>query len=246
MKRSIKFLVFCFLINCFYANGQWNLKAGYDIGKYTIPSWPEQRNFHNLQRINIITEYVFMKNFLLSLNTGLDFHRINYFYDSRTSHPLLNISWEYIYIGQINVQSYRTGISFGYQFNLNSINRIDVKFSYEQYFINHFAIKENSRITNSYNVPASEIDDNEPISSINESYDLFTPTEIGYKNKFLSENRNTSFSLGYRYQFDYFFINPYFVFSPWNNGLIFSSGQNIFLFGLNLGYTFPEKNNSDE
>lgn len=245
MKCFNKIIFLCLLILAFNSSAQWNILTGYDFGSHTNAA-AKQKGFNYLHRININNEYIFIDKITFSLNSGVDFHQIDYKYNTRMTNPSGNSSREYFYSSEIDIQNFRLGFSLGYLFNINDASSIHCNFSYDQYFVNNVSIKESYIITNLYDVPSNEIDNNEPNSSSNEFFELIDLSRFGYKNRFLKENRNIIFSLGYRYRFDNFFISPSIGFSPRNHGFILSTGQNLFLFGVNFGYTLPQKSKNDE
>jgi hypothetical protein len=97
----------------------------------------------------------------------------------------------------------------------------------------------------------SESDENNPFQSTKEQSTMIDFDEIGYRNKLSRHNQLFIFSLGYRYKFNNRFIGCSFGFSPLNKSLVrprffIPESQNLFLFGINFGYTFPQKNKNDE
>ncbi len=225
--------------------GQWNIQTGYDFGTYTIPV-TQRKNFNNSHRVNLVNEYIFTNKVLVSLNSGIDLQKINYISNNRINGSNENSFTEYISENEINIQTYRLGLSLGYQFEITPLTNILFKISYDQYFVNNVSIKKGYQTKNSYSVPSSEIDNYEPTVSTKEFSPNIDFQRIGYRNKFLKENRNLVFSLIYRYHIHDFFISPSISFSPFNEGFVLFPSQNLFLFGVNLGYTFPQKDQNNE
>lgn len=243
--NKVIILFLTLVLNFHLVSGQWNIQTGYDFGTFTIPV-TQRKNFNKIHRVNLVGEYIFKNNILVNLNTGVDFHLIDYHSTSRITDPSGNNSTESISTKDINIQNFRIGLSLGYQFKINNISSIKLNLSYDQYFVNHLVINESFRIKNSYDVPADEIDYNEPNIQTYEFSPRLDYQRFGYRNKFVIDNRNIIFSLGYRHQMDNFFVNPSLGFSPLNTGFILFRRQNLFLFGINLGFTLPQKNKNNE
>jgi hypothetical protein len=235
-RRCIILLVFSLIT--FFSLGQFTIQTGYDFGHFTR-SEVKQRPLNSLNRLNVTNEYIFNNNIIVSINTGIDFHHFNYDIHNRTTFLSGNSSIEEYNYGRINIQNYRLGFSLGYQLAISNSSSILLKGSYDQYFVNNILIKESYKITSHYDVPANQIDNTNPISTIREFDPLINLDHVGFRNKFLKENRSIIFSLQYRYQFDKCFIAPSIGYSPWNRGSLGRSGRNILFFGFNLGYTLP-------
>lgn len=241
--RKIFFVLF--ILNSSLIFSQFNVQTGYDFGTFTIPA-TQRKNFNNSHRVNLASEYIFTNKVLVSLNSGVDLQKINYTSNNIINGSDENSSTEYISESEINIQTYRVGLSLGYQFEITPLTNILFKISYDQYFVNKVSITKGYQIKNFYTVPSNEIDNNEPIISTKEFSPNIDFQRIGFRNKFLKENRNIVFSLIYRYHINDFFISPSISFSPFNEGFVLFRSQNLFLFGLNLGYTFPQKNKENE
>jgi hypothetical protein len=197
---NIKYkILFVLLLYSFIGVGQFNIQTGYDYGFFHRDN-NKKIPLNSLHRLNIINEYIFENNISVSLNTGIDFHYFNYKFQSRMNYTAGNTSFNEIYYGKFNTQNYRMGFSLGYQFSLNNKSRILFKLCYDQYFVNSVSIGDNYKITNRYNVPVDQIDDNEPVITIKEFYPFLNLDFIGYRNKLVKENRNIIFSAQYRYQ----------------------------------------------
>jgi len=237
-------LIFASVCTAFLTYGQWNVQTGYDFGTFTIPK-TERKNFNNLHRFSLIGEHVFENKMLVNINTGIDFHRINY-QTVNTTEPTNDYSEEFISHNNVNIQNFKMGLSMGYNFIIDHTSSIKVSLLYDHYFVNRLTIKKSYSKINSYNEPANNLASNEPLSQVYEFSPDIDFERFGYKNNFVLNNNNISLSVGYCYKLGRVFINSSLRFSPLNTGFVLFRRQNLFLFGINLGYTFPQKDKNDE
>ncbi|MGM0477911.1 MAG: hypothetical protein ACQERC_01725 [Bacteroidota bacterium] len=244
MMRLHCLFILAFIFTAFFSYGQWNVQTGYDFGTFTIPK-TQRKNFNNLHRFSLIGEYIFSNEISVNINTGIDLHKIDY-QAVNTIEPTSNYSKEFITHNNINIQNFKFGLSMGYNFILNNNSSIKVSLNYDHYFVNRLTIKESYSIINSYSVPTDEIESNEPLSKVHEFSPELDYERFGYKNTFVLSNNNVSLSIGYRYRLGSVFINSSIRFSPLNTGFVLFRRQNLFLIGVNLGYTFPQKDGTDE
>lgn len=242
-------IIFCFLaLNSFFVFGQWNVQLGHEYGvsKVVYHSTPQGEDDENnqLHRFKIVGEYQFNNGFIVALNSGVDWHVIDYEYNTESTISGFPSTVSRNIIGTI--QNYRVGFSVGYLFNISENSKIGLNLGYDQFFVNKVLIKESNYTTNIYTGS-----DSEPHISSQEFQPLINLEEIGYQNKLRKKNKNLVFSLSYRFKMANFFISPSIVYSPfsrllWSNPAVIPKSQHIYLFGLNIGYTFPQKNNYNE
>jgi hypothetical protein len=246
-------ILFLFLIYNFVSIGQFNIQAGYDYGFFkpnlskeleeVIKSAHFYQHNSSLHRLSLVNEYILKNKLIISVNSGIGIYNIDYKSIFRSNN--LGGSSENISIHSSSTQTFRLGISLGYQLELNSRSSLIFKTEYDQHFVNRISIKESYNLTNLYDVPVNEIDFVEP------SYyaKKILPTSFanrGFKNKLIKENGNLIFSLRYRYLLNQnFFACTSFSFSPSNVGF-FNQGQHMFLLGINLGYIFPLKDSKND
>lgn len=238
-------ILLCFLaLNSFVVFGQWNVQLGHEYGfaKVAYSSTPKGEDDENnrLHRFKIVGEYEFNSGFVVALNSGVDWHVIDYEYTTEDNISGFPSTVSRNLIGTI--QNYRIGFSLGYFFNISKNSKIGLNLSYDQFFVNDVLIKESN-----YTRTLHDESNNQTNISIQEFKPLINLDEIGHQNKLRKENKNLVFSISYRYTINDFFISPSLIFSPfsrvlWNNPAVNPKWQNIYLFGLNLGYTFPSKN----
>lgn len=251
-----KLLAIYIVFNSHAIIAQWNIQTGYDFGVFTTDYYGshllnKKESSHYLHRLNAKTEYQFKNNFFLSFNSGIDYHDVQHnlqtiegaVFDGSTMEQHSNS------IHHSTLQSYRLGLSLGYRYSINNVASFLFSINYDQFFINRIKNKKSSYTVNYYS--SSEVEDNILYYSGEEYRTMIDLREIGYRNKFKRANRYIIFSIGYRYQKGDFFMNPSIGFSPRNNNLVGSASvipkqQNLFLFGINFGYTLPKKTNKNE
>ncbi|PHR43960.1 MAG: hypothetical protein COA32_15610 [Fluviicola sp.] len=254
MKPIFALLLIIFISNISFS--QWNIQAGYDFGVFTTDYHEshllsKKEDSHHLHRINGRLEYQFKNNFLISLNTGVNIHEVRSELQSlkNTNFSGNSVVRNRTSINHSILQTYRVGLSIGYNFSFNDISSIFFTLNYDHFFINKITNKQSSFITNYYST--SDVENDNPLYTVNEYRAMIDLDEIGYRNKFKKENSHIIFSLGYRHQIRNFFISPSLGWSPINNSfvdpiLVVPLPQTMFLFSLNLGYTFNKKNNKNE
>ena len=245
MKAIISILL---ILNSLFSLCQWGLFLGHDLGfskvtyhtKKPIGSIDEN---HKIHRFKLFGEFQFKNNIVISTNTGLDWQLINHSYTSEGHFSGLPSRQTRDIKGFI--KSYRLGISLGYYFPINENNKLGVNLGYDQYFVTKFNIKQSNYIREVF-------DENNDIQIFTKEFKpLINPEAIGYKNKVIRENRHIILSLRYQYEFNKFNISPSFSFFPFNNVLwrnpaVIPKFQNVFLFGVNFGYTLPQKSKNNE
>lgn len=255
--RLHRILILTFITTALFSYGQWNVQTGYDFGFFTnnyhdqSELLEEKEASHLLHRFNLGLEYQLKNNFLFSVNSGVDIHNIK--------HNLL-FTLESIYSGtqmkQYNrsihhsiIQNYKAGLSIGYLYSINTSSSIIIEVNYDQFFVNKINNKISSHIIEYYSDFETQ---NSELQLRDEKYtSMIDLNEIGYGNEFIVNNKLIIFSLNYRYQKGDFFINSSAGFSFRNNNLVKTATfipkpQNLFLFGINLGYIFPQKDKNDE
>lgn len=247
----MKFLwILLFLFSCingFSCYGQWNIQSGYDFGTFTFTNpFNTDQGLNIVNRLNVVGEYELPNNISFSLNCGYDFQKIDYKKAKRYNHYNGTQSYEDIYRQDIDIQKYRLGLSFGYSIDIKDVSSVQIKLSYDQFFVNKISINQLYDVKNSYLVSSSEIDGHEPVTSTKSfSSRFFKMDRIGYKNEFLIKNRHIVLSIHYKYNFQNYFLSPSIGFSPWNKGIVLPDGRNLYVVGIRLGYTFPQKSKKD-
>lgn len=248
MKRTTSLPLILLLFVFKISFGQWNVQTGYDFGFFRTDyqgseALSTEEDSHNLHRINVKLEYQFKNNFLVSLNTGANIHNVSHDLKTikNTNFDGNSVVRHRTSIHNSTLQTYRIGLSIGYNFSINNSSSVIVSVNYNQFFFNKVTNKRSLFITNYY--LSSDGEKSDPIYTENEYQDMIDLDEIGYRNKFKKENKHLVFSLGYRHQIRDFFINPTLGLSLLNNSLvkpefIIPKRQTLFLFGLNIGYTF--------
>lgn len=248
-------LVFLALNSCF-GLGQFNVQIGYDFGFFTTDYHGshllnKEDDLHRLHRLNGKLEYHFQNNLIIALDAGINVHNVR--------HNLLIIE-NAVFAGSVveqhsisvhhsTFQAFRTGLSVGYKFDIGKTSSILFTVNYAQFFFNRVIIRQSYSAINYY--LTSDVENMDPDYSFEKHTPMINLNEIGYRNKFKNQNKHIIFSLGYRYHHNDFFINPSLSFSPSNNSLVSPASviprtQSLFLFGVSVGYTFPQKNKSDE
>jgi len=244
--------IICFSIsNTFFS--QLNIQSGYDIGYYDMVYngeylLSENEGMHHLQRINFKIEYRIKNNFLVGFRTGIDFH--NY------RHDILLVSEGNNYteireqsINKSQMRSNVVGLLFGYKHPINNKSSLFLTINYNQFFISRIKNKESLFVEEYYST--LENNDNYLAAKTVSYKSMIDLDKVGYQNKLKLDNRHVMFSFGYRYQINDILISTLFKFSPFNRslvgtGFIIPDNQNLFLFGINIGYTFPQKDQNDE
>ena len=252
MKNKLIIISVCLFSSIFSSFGQWNVQTGYDLGVFTNDYYDysellkEKEASHLLHRLNVKLEYQLKNNLLISMNSGVDFHDVK--------HDLL-FTLESIYSGtemkqhnrsihHSTIQNYKIGLSVGYMYSFNDFSSISFGVNYDQFFVNRVKNQKSYHIIEYYSDFETQ---NSKLQFRDEKYtSMIDQNEIGNGNKFKVNNRLIIFSLSYRYQIDDFFINSSAGLSFRNNNLVGTASfipkpQNLFLFGINFGYTLPQK-----
>lgn len=233
---------------------QLNIQTGYDIGFYDFSFNGEyllsdKKVSHFLHRTNVKLEYKFKNNFFIGLKTGLDFHdyhhELVYIREGNDYAEMHDISKHESVIRNSNI-----GLSIGYIYHFNQVSSLFLMINYDQFFINNVKNTESSYVEKYYSISETE---GKYLAARSEKYATMIDLEdIGYYEKLNLENRHVIFSIGYRYQFNDVFMSSSIKYSPFNRSL-FGTGfitpdgnQNIFLFGLKIGYTFSKKPDEHE
>lgn len=232
------------LLSSYFALGQFNIQTGYDFGVLKFPKKPtlqqseffREINYNIVHRINVIGEYQFNSNLIMSLNFGYDTYRTraNYFTTTNTSEICTMRGNKY----DAAVNTFRLDFSFGYLLNISRNSKLVFKGSYGFFKI------QNQKIFNSERT-LTHIDCSDQSVIYRENYMLdFVSLDNIYGTSNLSLNQ-LSVSAEYRYRFDKYQLNIFLGFSPMNKEFTVNNGSSqknlLFLLGLRLGYTFPQK-----
>ena len=252
--RLHRILILVFLYTAFLTYGQWNVQTGYNFGFFSTDYnggelLDRKENTYHLHRVNLNGAYEFKNNLFASMTTGVDIYDVkhdlviiddvvsdgNTFEEQRRS------------IHSSIIQNFKIGVSVGYKVRLNAKSSTFFSIGFNQFFVNEVNIKRSKYSEKYY----SESDEDTPFQSKKEQRTMIDLEEIGHRNKLSRHNQLFIFSLGYRYEFDNRFIGCSVGFSPRNRSLVrpiflIPEPQNLFLFGINLGYTFPQKDQNDE
>lgn len=253
MKR-IKIYYLCILL--LVANmsiAQLNIQTGYDFGVFITDYYGSEvlskvDNSHRIHRINGKLEYQIKKSLLIGLNTSLDIHNIRHHLENKGNNVGSSSFQKEKSIHHSKIQSNRLGLSIGYQYLLNSTSSLYFSINYDQFIINKVNIIKSEHIVERFLL--SDVENNNPYQTRREHRSMIDLNEIGYRNKLTKDNRHIVFSLGYRYYKGNFFVSPSISVTTKNKSLvrtfIIPKRQNLFLFGVNFGYTFPQKNKNNE
>jgi len=241
------------LVICYNVFGQFNVQTGYNFGffdtKYYAPELVgKSDNSHRINRLNGRVEYQLKKKLLIGLNTGLDFFDIRHHFETKGDNVGVSSFKKAESIHHSRIQAYRVGLSIGYQYLFNNGSSLCFSVNYDQFFINSVKIIRSDYIKKLFSI--SEVENNAPYLTSVEHRTMIDLNEIGYRNEFKQDNRHIIFSLEYRYYWERFFMSSTLAISTKNKNPIRSfripKRQNLFLFGINLGYTFPQKDQNDE
>lgn len=241
-------LLFFMIFRFVFTFGQWNVQTGYDFapfittGNNSSKLLGKTENSHRIHRLNGRLEYQFKNNLFLGLNSGIDFHNIQRHLETRGTSIGVSSSLKETSIYHVNKQTYRIGLQIGYNYSITDESSICFAIEYGQFFFNRVNIKESLFIEERFLNP--EVDD--PWLRTEEHRPMTNLNDLGYGNEIKLENRNIVFSIQYRHQFNKFFISPNVGVSPWNNINFGRVGKTFFLFGINFGYTLPQKSKNDE
>lgn len=247
--KVLKVLTICILFITHTLFGQWNIQTGYDFGTMKLPSNNSNVTINSkwdfVQRLNLIGEYSFRNNILLSIDSGTDFHNILRDQQRTTS----NSSGDglAIYSGRFDarIQTYRIGLGFGYALDISDNSKITIKLSINQFFVNSIRLIEWNVIKSIYDNQSAD----EPTSIEKEFPNPLNYDKIGLRNKWTNENNSGHLSLEYRYRLSNMLsLNTFFGYSPFDKRIYprTSIRRNSFILGLRLGYTLPQKNKNDE
>ncbi|PHR43956.1 MAG: hypothetical protein COA32_15590 [Fluviicola sp.] len=251
MNLNLKILIL-FILNSYLNFGQFNIQSGYDLGAMKFqdnsPNIKMNSKWDFVNRCNLIGEYTLKNNFLFSINTGIDFHNILHDQERIVSN---SIGGTDVYGGRFesNIQTFRLGFSIGYKWRVRKLSALVFKVNFHQFFINQIKILHMESTFEEYDVPKDEIDNHSPLYSTSELDNRLDYNKIGYRNKWVKENSNMNISIEYRYTFkSKYQIIIFTGYSPFDQRIYptTSKKRNLFMFGLRLGYTLPQKNKENE
>ena len=236
------------LFNCLNVFGQWNIQTGYDFGTMKLPSNSPNVTINSkwdfVQRLNLIGEYSFRNNILLSIDSGTDFHNILRDQQRTTSNSTGGMT---IYSGRFDarIQTFRIGLGIGYAFNISDDSKIAIKLNMQHFFVNSIRLIEWSLIKTVYNGQST----NQPISVEKVLPNPLNYDKIGLRNKWVNENNIGYLSIEYRYRLSNILsLNTFFGYTPFDKRIYprTSISRNSFILGLRLGYTLPQKSKNNE
>ena len=243
--RNISFeIALVFILSCVDVFGQWNLQTGYDFGVLKFPKKPTLQqseffraiNYNTVHRINFIGEYQFNSSLITSLGFGYDTYRTKANYLTSTNTDEVCTSRENKYDATIN--TIRLDLSIGYLFNISGNSKLVFKGHYGLFII------QNRRVFNSER-NLTRMDCNNQSVSYRESYmidfvnmdDIYGTSKVSLNQLFISSE--------YRYKFDHYQLNTFLGFSPMSKEFTVNNGSSqknlLFILGLRLGYTLPQK-----
>lgn len=258
MSVNMKYLyrgivVFIVFINCLGSFGQWNIQTGYDIGVIRFPSLPEligkdinrKTDFNFLHRYNLLGEYKLSNNMVTSLTFGFDNFRNKFDFTTTEVSEASCIEKvsknEYFAI----VNTLRFDLSLGYSFKLSNKSNIVLKGNYGMFIIANHKIFNSTRTTIEENkcLNYTEIRNNVMLDFLNVNHKYGEGIKTGWN--------QVSISAEYRYKIKDFNVNVYSAFSPMldKEFIVSTTGYSknlIFILGLRLGYTLPQKNKNNE
>lgn len=247
MNLNLKILIL-FILNSFLNLGQFNIQTGYDIGVIKFPKLPElideevkrETNFNFLHRYNFLGEYKFSNNLVTSFNFGFDNYRNKFDYTTtKTSEEsCIEKTNRNEYSAIIN--TLRLDLSLGYAFELSNKSSIVLKGNYGLFIIANHKILNSSRTIIEENkcMNYTKIQDNVMLDFLNINQKYGDGIKVGWN--------QISISAEYRYKINHLNLNVYSAFSPLLEKEFIASTTGysknlIFLLGLRLGYTFPQK-----
>ena len=254
MKFLKSGIVLGFLVNSLSVFGQWNIQTGYDFGIFKVDYYSnnvlnKSESSQHIHRLKGKLEYRIKGSFLISLNTGVDIYDIYHNLDYTRTNPASGILINETSIHHSRIQTYRTGFSVGYQLHLKNHHSLLLSLTYDHFFINKVNIKRSDHIKKWF-LNSEEYNQNNEYLNKKEHTRMINLTEIGYKNNLIKDNRHIIFSLGYRYQNGAFFVSPSIGVTTKNRNKVrpfaIPKRQNLFLFGINFGYTLPQKSKKSE
>lgn len=241
------------LVICYNVFGQFNVQTGYNFGffhtKYYVPELLSKTdNAHRINRLNLELEYQFKKKLLIGLNTGVDFNDIRHHLETKGDNVGVSSFKIAESIHHSKIQTFRLGLSIGYQYLFKNASSLCFSVNYDQFFINSVNIIKSEYIKSLSS--ATEAENNAPYLTIVEHRAMIDLNEIGYRNKIKKDNRYIIFSLEYRYYWECFFVSTSMAISTKTTNPVRSFSlpkpQNLFLFGVNIGYTFSKNSEKDE
>jgi hypothetical protein len=240
-------MVVIFFLNPQLIFGQWNLQTGYDFGLIKFPkveNLDRKINFNTLHRTNFVVESILNNGLLFSLNLGYDRYnsKANF---SRTTVSNNTRVTNFLY--DTNVKTLRLEIGTGYSWNLDDRSTLIVKVQSGIFYISDYKINK-SQVSNKtfsgHNVS------NETLLAYQADFvdlvdfqELYGVKGIGF--------HPINLTVQYRYKIKDFSLNGFLGYFPMRRGFTINNGaassfNHIFLLGLRLGYTLPQKNKNDE
>jgi hypothetical protein len=244
MKFLNKILIFLIPLCCFNVISQWSIQVGYDYGliqleKTTSFTTEDKLDWNVLHRFSTNTEYILSSNFLFSLDLGID----SYSERIESVNTQSNTVERRLYNAQIN--TFRNQLSLGYLYEINENNSLVFKLSSGIFSIRDVKIYESS-------FEKTIFEDNthkgSPIYYSKEHKDKTDFREVyGYKETYFSGYNILQTSLEYKYKVKDWSFNLFLGYTPFQKQIIQRFiNNNLFLFGLRLGYTLPQKNKNNE
>lgn len=241
MKLGLVLFFFVSYLNLF---SQFNILTGYDYGliqleKITSATTDEKVKWNSVQRFNSNVEYLLPSKFLFSLDLGVDtYHkRIKYVSTQKNIVEKRSVNAKIITL--------RNQLSFGYLFNFDEKNSLVFKISSGIYSVLDIKILES---TFEKKVFKDDTHEGIPLSSIIEYNDrTYFKKESQNRSAYLSGFNLLQTSIEYRYTFNDWNCNLFVGYTPIQKEIIQRfNNNNLFLLGIRLGYTLPQKTKNNE
>lgn len=249
MKYLNKIVILYLLFNGFTVIGQWGIQTGYDFGVIKLPSvntetFTEKYSYNSIHRFTILTDYTFNNNILLAFGLGYDKYVRNK-ESSQMSFIEVNNTCS-IKSTRFNAEFdvFRFELSMGYKLKLNDKFSITPKLAVESLVVNTIVFKESLQTVKLHNGDC--MNNNSTISETKSFIDLADYEYLyGYPDnkKLIMPVFNISIELNQ--MINQFNLNYYMGYSHNGNNNRIVRGR-YFLFGIRLGYTFPQKNENEK
>lgn len=256
MKSGIALI---FLVNCASLFSQFNFQTGYDLGVIKFPKplnyddfdlnvnadFNREKSINFLHRYNLLGEYKLSNNMVASLTFGFDSYRNRFVNSSSQTLQDGCIVRHRLSEYHANVNTLRFELSLGHHFELTEKSSIVLKGNYGVSIIaNHKILK--STITTIEEKECTGFPHIQNISMID-----FVNLSKSYENRIKTDWNQIAISAEYRHTFNNLNFNIYSAFMPMFNpnflaGTSAGGGTFVFILGLRLGYTLPQKNKTDE
>lgn len=240
MKYLNKILILYLVLNGFTVTGQWGIQTGYDYGVIKLPSvntetFTEKYSYNSIHRFTILTDYTFNNNILLGFGLGYDKYIRNKESSQKTFIEANNTCS--IKSTRLNVvfNVFRFELSVGYKLRINNNLSVTPKLAIESLILNNIVLKKSLRTVK---LNHGDCINNNSIISETESF-----IDLVNDEKFILPIFNISIELNQ--MINKFNLNYYVGYSHNDNNNRMVRGR-YFLFGIRIGYTFPQKTKENE